>query len=297
MRLLLMTTTRTRALSAAQARSANDRFKARWQSYMAWSTTTAVAVHAALFALSPSWETSTLDSDSPVVEGQRVLALGSFEDPAGVPAAPPAPIPTGAGSQTGVSDAGLADSRDVVELAGSDLWRVLGERMRRRGDVLPRLVQPESDADLDLQDLEEVEEDPDEGPPTIGGEAGTTDLSSLPEPGSLDLDRLNSIRPELAVTTPSAWVLIRNPLEVEAFLRRGYAQGTLDPDVRGSVSVTLWINRYGKVEWAEVSKSSGRPELDEYALALFNEVASFRAAREQGVTVSRSVTLLVNFPW
>jgi TonB family protein len=297
MRLFSMTTTRTRAIYAAQARSANDRFKARWQSYMAWSTTTAVVVHAAFFAFSPSWETSSPQADSPVVEGQRLLSLGPLEDAAGTPAAPPAPLLAGGESEAGASDAGPADRRNVVALAGNDLWRALGERMRHRGGVLPRLAQPESEAEVHLRDREEVDEDPTGEPLSVGGEAGTTDLSSLPEPGSLDLDRLNSIRPELAVATPSAWVLIRNPLEVEAFLRRGYARGTLDPTVVGSVSVTLWINRYGKVEWAEVSKSSGRPELDEYALALFNEVASFRAARERGVTVSRSVTLLVNFPW
>jgi TonB family protein len=51
------------------------------------------------------------------------------------------------------------------------------------------------------------------------------------------------------------------------------------------------------VAWAEISKSSGREDLDELALALFNEVADFRPAREEGVSVSRSVTFALNFPW
>ena len=97
--------------------------------------------------------------------------------------------------------------------------------------------------------------------------------------------------------TASAWVLIRNQEEVEAYLRRTYREGRLDPAVRGTVSITLWIDQQGAVEWAEVSQSSGRTDLDEVALALFNEVADFRAARDRGQTVSRSVTFSLNFPW
>jgi len=97
--------------------------------------------------------------------------------------------------------------------------------------------------------------------------------------------------------TASAWVLIRNQTEVEAFLRRSSLSGRIDPAASGSVSVTLWIDRRGSVEWAEISQSSGRNDLDEFTLALFNEVAAFRAARERGVYVSRSVTFSVNYPW
>jgi TonB family protein len=89
-------------------------------------------------------------------------------------------------------------------------------------------------------------------------------------------------------------------LIVEAYLRRTYREGRLDPTVRGTVSITLWIDQQGAVEWAEVSQSSGRTDLDEVALALFNEVADFRAARDRGQTVSRSVTFStfsLNFPW
>jgi TonB family protein len=61
--------------------------------------------------------------------------------------------------------------------------------------------------------------------------------------------------------------------------------------------VTLWIDERGSVEWAEVSQSSGDRELDEFALSVFNEVAVFRPAREEGVRVSRSVSFALNFPW
>jgi TonB family protein len=92
-------------------------------------------------------------------------------------------------------------------------------------------------------------------------------------------------------------VLIRNQAEVEAYLRRSYREGLLDEGAAGSVSITLWIDRRGSVEWAEISKSSGRSDLDEFTLALFNEVADFRAARERGLYISRSVTFSVNYPW
>ena len=95
----------------------------------------------------------------------------------------------------------------------------------------------------------------------------------------------------------SAGVMLQNPTEVEAFMARTYRLGRLDPEVAGRVSVTLWIDRRGSVEWAEITESSGRPDLDELALALFNEVVAFRPARDNGVSVSRSVVFAVNFPW
>ena len=70
-----------------------------------------------------------------------------------------------------------------------------------------------------------------------------------------------------------------------------------DPEASGLVDVAVWIDEWGSVEWAEISRSSGLQELDEIALALFNEVASFRPARDQGVRVSMSVIFSVPFPW
>ena len=68
-------------------------------------------------------------------------------------------------------------------------------------------------------------------------------------------------------------------------------------EAEGLVDVAVWIDEYGSVEWAEISRSSGHQEMDEIALALFNEVASFRPARDQGVRVSMSVIFSVPFPW
>ena len=53
----------------------------------------------------------------------------------------------------------------------------------------------------------------------------------------------------------------------------------------------------GGVEWAETSQSSGRQDLDEIALALFNEVVAFRSARDRGVPVPVSAIFSLDFPW
>jgi TonB family protein len=166
-----------------------------------------------------------------------------------------------------------------------------------------------------LAPVPEIVEQPglSEAPSDLGGDSsnGTdrefpgSDLSAAGFPGSaellgtnpMDLDRLSAVRPELVLTVPSAWVLIRNPLEVEQFIQRSYRSGVLSRGANGSVSVALWIDESGSVEWAEISESSGRPDLDRVALALFSEVAAFRPARDEGVPVPRSVIFSVRFPW
>jgi len=123
------------------------------------------------------------------------------------------------------------------------------------------------------------------------------DFADLPGANPMDLDRLTALRPELSLSMPSFWVLIRNPLEVEQYIQRIYRSGELSSGADGSVSVALWIDERGSVEWAEISQSSGRPEMDRVALALFSEVAMFRPARDEGVAVPRSVIFSVRFPW
>lgn len=287
--------------TAARRPSANDRLKARWESHLAVATLLAVTTHAALFLLSPGWVSKRETARERGFEGTSLIALPPLDGLTGATGAPAAPLPmideaVDAGGDRGLDDgAFLADA----SLDETDLWDAIGERLRRRGGLVPAIAEPE---DEEVDDPESTSADGPGGPGAeeeldIGGRAKAIDIADLPEPGALDLDRLSSLRPELALQMASSWVLIRNPVEVEAFLRRGYTVGPLDPSVRGSVSVTLWIDQRGAVQWAEISESSGHRDLDEYALAVFNEVAAFRAAREGGVSVSRSVTLSVNFPW
>lgn len=268
------------------------------------STGIAVAAHTALLAFSFGWQVPYRQLEPLVADENRLLLLPGFGEVA-APGTTVAVVDSVLGELAEAdaeSEAGLDDGPVVNAADIGDRWEALGARLRGRGAPLPILAEPQLAVPVEEEEQPEVVAEAedgatDEGDPSIGGEARATELAELPEPDSLSLDRLSALRPELAFMTASAWVLIRNQAEVEAFLKRSYRSGRLDPDATGSVSVTLWINRRGSVEWAEVSQSSGRNDLDEFTLALFNEVAAFRAARERGVYISRSVTFSVNYPW
>jgi TonB family protein len=284
--------------------SANERLKDAWRIWLRRSTALAAAAHLALFAFSFTWQIPYKPLEPIDVDSGRLLLLPGFGEASG-PGSTVAGRDSVPGDLTEVeaeAEAGLTEGPVVMDADFGETWETLGERLRGRGAPLPTLaepeiVPPEEEVEEDVAAADAPATDQQEGVPSIGADARTTELADLPEPDSLSLDRLSALRPELAFMTASAWVLIRNQTEVEAFLRRSYNSGRLSPDARGSVSVTLWIDRRGSVEWAEVSSSSGRNDLDEFTLALFNEVAAFRAAREQGVYVSRSVTFSVNYPW
>jgi TonB family protein len=142
-------------------------------------------------------------------------------------------------------------------------------------------------------DLEDTQEE--EGVQVIVEDPTLADLALRLETSTLDLARLAGLRPELIMPGSSAWLLISNPAKVEEFMR--IIALRLDSETQGQVDVAVWINDRGSVEWSEITKSSGRQEMDEAALALFNEVTSFRPARDRGVWVSRSVIFSVAFPW
>ncbi|HUP53483.1 MAG TPA: TonB family protein [Longimicrobiales bacterium] len=285
------------------APSANQRLRDAWRGNLRRSTALAVAAHAALLAFSFSWRITYLPLEPLEGDPDRLLLLPGFGETAtpGTTVAMQDSVPGELTEIEAESEAGLTEGPVVTATDLGDRWEALGERLRGRGAPLPMLSEPEiAPPEEDVEEVVEADEGPatdEEGAPSIDGDARTIGLAELPEPDSLSFDRLSALRPELAFMTASAWVLLRNQAEVEAFLRRGYRSGRLDPNAAGSVSVTLWIDRRGSVEWAEVSQSSGRNDLDEFTLALFNEVAAFRAAREQGVYVSRSVTFSVNYPW
>jgi TonB family protein len=274
--------------------NANDRLKARWGVWVGWSTVAAVAIHATALALT-TWEVFHAAPEPALFEGRSLVLLPpAAETPSAGGVAAPA-IPT---FQEDEDDSELPehspDNGTGTDADLGDLWEQLNRRLGDRTAFVPTISEPTSEAEGRAPDDESDDtEDLD-----IGGQATTlTELSMLPESDSLDLGRLAELEPELALMTPSTWVLIRNPIEVEAYMRRSYTWGGLDPSARGSVSVTLWIDERGSVQWAEISESSGRQDLDEFALALFNEVAVFRPAREEGVRVSRSVSFALNFPW
>jgi TonB family protein len=271
-----------------------------------------LVLHAAIFALLPLWRVGVgFEDPLDALEaggGGIIYVMPVLPEDAPEPETGGALVSAdlrgdeeGTGAVAGAT-AGGSEGQVVSDSDYGSLFDVLGERMRRGRSILPTLAVPTTDATAPAEAGPGVVETPapveaDMDEPAVDLDVTTVELADLPASDSLDLGRLTGLRPELAFMTASAWVLIRNQEEVEAYLRRTYREGRLDPAVRGTVSVTLWIDQQGAVEWAEVSQSSGRTDLDEVALALFNEVADFRAARDRGQTVSRSVTFSLNFPW
>lgn len=270
--------------------SANDRFKAQWTDRLGWSMVAAVAAHLALIVFWPAW----VGSDPPVndsVEPEPMEWIFLRQVPPGgraAIAAPPAAAGNGADSAA-ADPAADATSESPEELAA--LSATLRDRLLRGDGPAPTIAEPEPEPPVDEPPASEDDST------VIGGDASTAEVPDLPEESPLDLDRLSSLRPGLALGSASNWVLIRNPTEVERFMQRVSRRPDVNAGTDASVSVTLWIDERGSVEWAEVSESSGRSELDEVALALFNEVAAFRPARSAGRGVPKSVIFTVHFPW
>jgi TonB family protein len=276
-----------------------------------WSAGVSVTIHAVLLVFLPAWRLGVgLEQElEPLEAGGGGIVYVMPVLPEELPdaemggeliSADPLGQERGTASLAGTM-AGSAEGPVVTDADYGSLFERLGERMRRGRSILPVLAVPTTSSEPAAPSPGPVEEPPEPAAamdePEIETDVTTVELADLPASDSIDLGRLTGLRPELAFMTASAWVLIRNQEEVEAYLRRTYREGYLDPNVSGTVSVTLWIDQRGTVEWAEVSQSSGRTDLDEFALALFNEVADFRAARDRGQTVSRSVTFSLNFPW
>lgn len=280
-------------------RSANERFKERWDQRVAWSTVAAVAFHAALFGWAGFAIVRPLIPDPSPSQGQLVVVPGSFLDGIGLEGATaPVALPEEESSETQAADSGGLDG---IEEGGAgdgdlrDLWAAASARLGRNGQLRAEVTEVDQERSAD----EDADGDTDEL--SVAALDSTQILAELAHADSLDLeldlDRLAEIRPELAVMIPSMWILLRNPTEVETFLRRSYRRWPLDASEPGSVTVTVWIDTRGSVEWAEVSRSSGRSDLDEAALALFNEVVAFRPARHEGVSISGSATFALLFPW
>lgn len=266
----------------------------------------AVCLHAAAFAFSPTWTVRSLEAGAAGRGGTELVVLGSPDSvsltagsmasvtPVPVPAveAPDAESPPQGSGQVVVD----GDDETSDEAALRSAWAAYDDRVRRRGSLTPGLATVPGAARRGNDATPRAPAPAEDDPPDVEVEEPLADVA-LPEPDSLRLERLGTVRPELALVTTSAWVLIRNQTEIESYLRRSYTEGRLDRSAEGSVSVTLWIDPDGLVEWSEITESSGDQELDEFALALFNDVADFRAARDRGERVSRSVTFSLRFPW
>ena len=281
-------------------KTVNEEWKAQWSDLLAWSTMFAVALHAAAFAFWPSWDTLDLELESDLELLDTVLSWISFYDVpssggggGGVPASlalleEPDSLPDGVDARTAIGGSALAG----LAFSGG-----LRERLLGRGGPVPTIVEPNevsAPPDLDDDSAGTPEEEGDGVRVTVEDHT-IADLASRLETSTLDLSRLSGVRPGLVLPGISVWLLVRNPKEVEEFMRVSAYRGNAAAE--GLVGVTVWIDERGSVEWSEITRSSGRPELDESTLALFNEVVSFRPARDQGVRVSLSVIFTVAFPW
>lgn len=273
----------------------NDAWKAQWNTRVAWSMVAAVAVHVAVFAVGPNWETPALSLDLEL-DPVELAWISFFEAPSsGMGASPGAP-PVAEFSDSTTAEPDVGEGGAGVEGGMGDFSEILRQRLLRRGGPVPTIAEPEPKPEPERPSVDDPDGTAKEST-SIGGDASTADLSTLPEPTSLDLSRLSALRPDIVLAGVSAWVLVMNPAEVVRFMRRSFSWQDLGPGVSGSVSVVLFIDEKGSVEWAEISQSSGISDVDEIFLTLFNEIVAFRPARDQGVPVPRSAIFSLAFPW
>lgn len=293
------------------APSANDLLKERWGSRLALSVMAAVLLHAALFLLRPSWVLPRLEptgvggpaaadalvaanlasdggtragvapavgepSDSTRDDGQREM---SWEGPTGGGGA------SGSGSSTGSLRDRLGD------LDGPSLART-----EPGGEARPE-PPPRSPAEPESEPAESGAATGSTAALSIGGRATTTEMADRQGEEETSLERLRALDPEVVKGLGSSEVLLRNPGEVvrfkETMVRRHPEVGSTE----AWISVAIWVDDGGSVEWAEINDSSGREVLDEVALTLFSEVVSFRPALDDGDPVPKSMLFYLTFPW
>ena len=272
---------------------ANDEWKAQWNTRVAWSMVAAVVVHVAVFAFGPNWETPSprLNLELEPI-GMEWISL--FETPSSGRGASPGAPPVAELSDSKPAEPDGGELGNGAEMAMADFSEAFRKRLLRRGRTLPTIAEPEP---LPERPPANVLDGTGEESTSIEGDASTADLSTLPEPTSMDLSRLSALRPDIVLAGVSLWVGLLNPSEVVRFMRESFTREELSPGVSGLVSVVLFIDEKGSVEWAEVSQSSGISSVDDIFLTLFNEVVAFRPARDQGVLVPRSAIFSVSFPW
>ncbi len=262
--------------------TANDLLRTRWRPLFWYGTLASLVGHVLVITLTPAWEWGqgvVLVAREPL-RIERLPTVEPPEEPAEVEAEAAAPAETasdepeagagGSGTETGT---GLADLLDLL-------------RDRMPGSFTPVAAQ-EGDgtptADYDS---------------ALGGITSQLDqLESLP----LDLSRLSTVSPELALgTAVQGWPLIRNPNQVVRFIRSGqvaYDRARRADAPEGLVTVAMWIDRNGSVEWAEVHESSGDVGLDEIALDVLSRVAEFRPVRSQGASGMLALLVSIRFPF
>lgn len=248
-----------------RARTANEQLKEGWNKWLVRSILIAAILHTSVFVLSPIWH---------VPEGARESASGVLEQ----------------------IEPLLSIETIEVDRPAVALFRAAEER--------PNATRPTEEA-ASISEREAVERLSTETAPVPAADEFLP-VVAVPQPQvalaseDLRLETLSALTPRppsdsLAVT----WPTIRNPNAISRFLRRVYNPIAREPGSTGYVSVDMWIDEKGTVDQAQISNSSGSEKLDEIALTLFSEVASFAPARNRGVPIPVFITISVPFtvPW
>lgn len=245
-------------------RSANERWKSRWSTWLTRSTVVAACVHAIVFIIFPVWEITRPREDERQVELIQITPVagyGGVENPGeGIIAA----LPTEEEMELAREEAG-----DLLEQESAD---------EVRGVRLP---------DEAFAYVPEIVTESMEG-------------QSVERSRALIYERLIDIAPTVtAAVNDVGWPQIRNPTVITRFLRTRFNAMHRELGTSGYVAVAMWIDERGDVEWARVSQSSGDDALDGIALALFENVVAFSPARSRGRGVPVQVTISVPFmlPW
>jgi TonB family protein len=271
------------------AGTANDRFRAGHESRLHWSVLASVLLHVAVFV---GWP----DSRAPAELRQglqgagylEVLSLSSDDAPA-----PSGAAPRLVEAPDGAEDASSEDARSQADALEADAigWEHIPASLQRLAALRPELADSLRLRDRDVRSTEA--DSPDRTSQGTGSEAlrirleaAELDLQQLSEEERLSLERLSAYRPELVVSPPGNWLVLRNPDEVGAFMQARLGIVDSRADERGSIGVAIWVDELGSVQWAEIIHSSGDPRVDGSVLEMFRTVVSFRPAREDGARVS-----------
>lgn len=296
--------------------SANDRMKAAWDRRVAWSLIAAVLVHAGVFVLLPDWA----PDDSPANRAPRPLAMegispAALSSPGGGAVATAVPVeaaPDSAreeGTRRTADDGGGTADGDRAELAsrsgglrerlgGADgpTAEVTGTRRASATELAPAPATPRG-PEADTTAGERTDRDGDDEAASIGGRADTAAVATATGERRAGLGRLQGLEANVTAGLGSASVLLRNPREVGRFMSRAGRRNSAARSVETWVSITVWVDEGGSVDWAEVSQSSGRESLDEIALTLFEDVAEFMPAREGDERIPQTMIFQISFPW
>ena len=277
-------------------RTANDRLKAGVRNRFHWSIVGSVVIHGALIAGWPEFERAALfDGTSTRSGAMELVTLGSLPGPGRLGILRPAtPVETVAEPEDDHEEEEGSGGLELIRSGMTAGERLGGATLERLASLTPSFVgplpEPDDDAPPDSTDAgdgTDPQASDGEDPDGLRIREGTSELTyeRLSNEELLELERLSALRPELALLSPSSWLMVQNPTEVGAFMRDRFRSPAPDEKPQGYLSVSVWIDERGSVEWAEINRSSGRPELDASALELFQRVVAFRPARNEGLRV------------